>query len=107
MVLVFASASVNLSVPVLLKYKASALRRRSNKIWSLIKRILLGRTNCAHPKMQGTCLAPRLLNTCINCAGRIGTFTPIVLYMWGLGGTARHTNTYIIYVGQWKESPAP
>ena len=48
-----------------------------------------------------------LLNTCINRAGRIGTSTPIVLYMWGLGGTTRHTNTYIIYVGQWKESPAP
>ena len=48
-----------------------------------------------------------LLNTCINRAGRIGTSTPIVLYMWGLGGTARHTNTYIIYVSQWKESPAP
>ena len=47
-----------------------------------------------------------LLNTCINRAGRIGTSTPIVLYMWGLGGTTRHTKTYI-YVGQWKESPAP
>jgi len=48
-----------------------------------------------------------LLNTCINRAGRIGTSTPIVLYMWGLGGTTRHTKTYIICVGQWKESPAP
>ena len=55
-VLVFASTSGNPCLPVLLKCKASALRRRSNKIWSLIKRILLGRTNSAHPKMQGTCL---------------------------------------------------
>ena len=32
-----------------------------------------------------------LLNTCINRAGRIGTSTPSELYMWGLGGTTRHT----------------
>ena len=49
----FASTSGNHFVPVLLKSKASVLRRRSNKIWSLIKRITIWvETTVLNPKCK-------------------------------------------------------
>ena len=89
----FASTSGNHFVPVLLKSKASVLRRRSNKIWLLIQRITIWvETTSTQNARQ-------------NRAGRICTWylhSNSSVHLWiedrEVPSTPRHTKTS---VAQW------